>query len=50
MQLIEKVIEQIVEDIDSGNTDALSELLMDVPVEKLINYLSDLKQLEYVYN
>jgi hypothetical protein len=50
MELIDKVIEQIVEDIDSGNTEALSELLLDVPVSKLIGYLSELKQLEYAYN
>jgi hypothetical protein len=39
--LIEKVVEQIKEDLHCGEVEALEELLTFVPVENLIGYLPE---------
>jgi len=41
MELIDKVIEQIVRDLNNGDTTAIEELLRSVPEENLEAFLSD---------
>lgn len=41
-ELIDKVIEQIINDVNDGDLTALDELLQSVPKKVLENYLTDL--------
>ncbi len=41
-KLIDLVIDQIVEDLETGDLGALHELLLSLPKEKLVGFLSEL--------
>lgn len=40
-QLIDKVLEQIVKDIEAGDLTAIEELIADIPDQKAIHYLPE---------
>jgi phage gp29-like protein len=39
--LIDKVLEQIVRDVESGDLTAIEELIADIPADKAVHFLSE---------
>lgn len=41
--LIDKVLEQIVRDVEAGDLTAIEELIADIPADKAVHFLSELQ-------
>ena len=42
-ELINKVIDQIIEDVSKGDSTAIEQLIKDIPAENLTSFLSEVK-------
>ena len=42
-ELIDKVLDQIIDDVSKGDHTAIAELIKDIPSEKLKSFLSEVK-------
>ncbi len=48
-KVVDYVIEQVVEDLDSGDCTAIAELLSKVPMENLLGFLSEERKFKLMY-